>query len=152
MDHAFLTRRETLCGLAAACFAGDAFATESNLLTAAMAGTAVPGMASITIRNFRPEREIVAGVRRLGSSAAIERGDRWYLGSDAKAMTATMIAVLAAQGMLSWQTRLEDMLPELAASMHPEYRDVTLPDLCLSPVYPTPHFQTATESRSVMLS
>lgn len=68
-------------------------------------------------------------MRRLGSADPVRRGDGWRLGSDGKAMTATMIARLVEQGVLSWDTRLDQMLPDLAASMHPEYRGVTLPDL-----------------------
>lgn len=124
------TRRQALCSAGAAALAPSvAVGSEPSALSEAMAGTAVPGMAAIVIRNFRAEREIVAGVRRLGSSDPVRRGDRWYLGSDAKAMTATLIAVLAEEGDLSWQARLEDMLPELASEMHSEYRDLTLPDL-----------------------
>jgi CubicO group peptidase (beta-lactamase class C family) len=125
-----LTRRATLGGIAfAALPAGAALAAQENALTQAMAGTAVPGMAALVMRNFRAEPELVAGVKRLGSPAPVVRGGRWHLGSDGKAMTATLIAVLVERGMLSWTARLDEMLPQFAATMHAEYRDVTLPDL-----------------------
>lgn len=56
-------------------------------------------------------------------------GDRWHLGSDGKAMTATLIARLVERGVLAWDRPLDQMLPSLAAQMRPDYRDVTLPDL-----------------------
>lgn len=127
-----LTRRQALAGTGAAALLipGAAWGVDANaVLKEAMAGTVVPGMAAIVIRNFRAEREIVAGVRRIGGDDQVRRGDRWYLGSDAKAMTATMIAVLAEQGALSWQAPLSEMLPTLAGTMLAEYRDLTLPDL-----------------------
>lgn len=125
-----VSRRMVLCtGVAAACPPLAALAEETNVLTRAMAGTAVPGMAAMVIRNFRAEREVVAGVRRLGLPDEIQRRDSWYIGSDAKAMTATLIAVLAERGVLSWQAPLAEMLPELESAMHADYRDVTLPDL-----------------------
>lgn len=126
-----LTRRQALAGAgAAALIPSTAWGVDANaVLNEALAGTAVPGMAAIVIRNFHAEREIVAGVRRIGGDDQIRRGDRWYLGSDAKAMTATLIAILAEQGVLSWQTPLSEMLPALASTMLPEYRDLTLPDL-----------------------
>jgi CubicO group peptidase (beta-lactamase class C family) len=56
-------------------------------------------------------------------------GDRWHLGSNGKAMTATLIARLVERGALAWTAPLDRMLPQLAATMNPSYRDVTLPDL-----------------------
>jgi CubicO group peptidase (beta-lactamase class C family) len=40
-----------------------------------------------------------------------------------------MIARLVEAGALAWDRPLAQMLPDLAAGMHPTYRDVTLPDL-----------------------
>lgn len=120
--------RRVLLGVGAAALAPAVVAAaDSNVLWDAMAGKAVPGMAALVIRDCRVERELAAGVRRLDSSALVQRGDRWHLGSDGKAMTATMIARLVERGVLSWQTRLDEMLPDLP--MHADYRDVTLPDL-----------------------
>lgn len=125
-----LSRRQAMLALGASALAPSlANAAEPNVLTQAMTGTAVPGMAAVVIRNFRPQRETVAGIRRLGSVAPIRRGDRWHLGSDGKAMTATLIARLVESGALSWEARLEQMLPDLTSVMRDEYRDVTLPDL-----------------------
>lgn len=123
--------RRLVLGAGAALAAGCATApaAPSPALTEAMAGKAVPGMASITVRDFRVGAEEVAGVRRLGTDDAVRRGDRWHLGSDGKAITATMIARLVEAGVLSWDARLDQLLPQLADTMHAEYRDVTLPDL-----------------------
>ena len=33
----------------------------------------------------------VSGIRKHGSSVAVETGDRWHLGLDTKAMTATLV-------------------------------------------------------------
>ena len=104
-------------------------AQESSVLQDAMADKAAPGMAAIVIRDFRVETEYFAGVRALGSPAPIAPNDRWHLGSDGKAMTATLIAKLVDAGALSWERPLSEMLPDLASTMQPAYRDVTLPDL-----------------------
>ena len=100
-----------------------------SVLQEAMADTAVPGMAAIVIRNFEVETECFAGVRALGSPVMIAPNDRWHLGSDGKAMTATLIAKLVDAGVLSWDRPLSQMLPDLAGAMQPAYRDATLPDL-----------------------
>lgn len=98
-------------------------------LSEAMNGTTVPGMAGIVIRNFDVETEYFSGIRALGSPAMVAPNDRWHLGSDGKAMTATLIAKLVDADVLSWERPLSEMLPDLSAGMQPAYRDVTLPDL-----------------------
>jgi CubicO group peptidase (beta-lactamase class C family) len=126
------TSRRTLVGaLAALAAAGTARAAAAAdpVLSQATSGTATPGMAAIVIRGFVAEPERVAGVRRLGSPGLVAPGDRWHLGSDGKAMTATLLARLVERGLLSWDAPLAGMLPPLAPAMRPEYRDVTLTDL-----------------------
>lgn len=94
-----------------------------------MAGKAVPGMAAIVIRDFQVETEHFAGVRALGSPMMTAPNDRWHLGSNGKAITATLIAKLVDAGVLSWQRPLAEMLPDLVSTMQSPYRDVTLTDL-----------------------
>lgn len=89
----------------------------------------MPGMAAVVIRNFQAEPELVFGLRRIGRRDQCRPGDRWHIGSNGKAMTATLIARLVERHVLGWATPLEQLLPQLAASMHPSYRDVTLPEL-----------------------
>ena len=98
-------------------------------LQQAMTGKAVPGMTAIVIRDFKVESELVAGIRVLGDATPVAPGARWHLGSNGKAMTATLIARLVEANLLAWETPLSQMLPELEAGMQPAYRDVTLPDL-----------------------
>lgn len=127
-----VSRRAVLAGAAAAAMASTsatAAASQVEILTQALAGSTTPGMAALVIRDFRAERELVAGVRVLGQTAPVERGDRWHLGSDGKAMTATMVARLVEQGVLAWDRSLAQMLPQFTQTMHESYRDVTLPDL-----------------------
>lgn len=92
-------------------------------------GKQVPAVAILEIRNGEVSSETAWGIRQMGRPEPVQVGDRWHLGSDTKAMTATLIAVLVEKGKLSWTARLDEMMPELAASMDPSYRDVTLVDL-----------------------
>lgn len=98
-------------------------------LAQAMEGRTVPAMGVLVIRDGKVVGQAVRGVRRIGDPAPVAPGDRWNIGSDAKAITATMIARLVERGVLHWDTPLAKMLPELATTMRPEYRDVTLLDL-----------------------
>jgi len=69
------------------------------------------------------------GVRKAGEDVAVTVGDEWHLGSDTKAMTATLIGALVEQGKLRWDTTIEEALPELAADIQPELRKVTIVQL-----------------------
>lgn len=132
-----LTRRRFLSSAAAAALAplwacaraaGTATLT-AQLLLEKLHGSQTPGMAGLVIRGLRSESEQVAGVRRLGSEDPIRRGDRWHLGSDAKALVATLIARLVERGALAWDRPLASMLPQFNESMHESYRDLTLQEL-----------------------
>lgn len=127
-----VSRRSALAASLVAFGACSARANEDEgalALARRLEATDTPGMAALLIRDFRVETEIVAGRRRLGDSSPIQPGDRWHLGSDGKAMTATMIARLVERGVLSWDEPLSQMLPQLAATMNPAFADVTLPDM-----------------------
>lgn len=53
------------------------------------------------------------GIRSQGEAVAVALGDGWHLGSDSKAMTATMIASLVEHGEMAWETTLSDVFPEM---------------------------------------
>jgi CubicO group peptidase (beta-lactamase class C family) len=99
------------------------------VLAKAMAGTKVPAAGVLVMRNGQVEDQAVAGVRRNDGKDAVTQDDVWVIGSTGKVMTAAMIARLVEQGTLSWDASLEQMLPDLAKAMRPEYRKVTLIDL-----------------------
>ena len=69
------------------------------------------------------------GWRRLGGTAGATVTDAWHIGSDAKAMTAMLGAILVQQGRLRWDTRLADVFPDLAPGMDPGWSGVTLDHL-----------------------
>lgn len=128
-----VTRRTLNLGLSAsalgACTTLGAAVAPDPTLGEALVGTSAPGMACIVLENFQAGPERLAGVPVLGASGALAPGARWHLGSNGKAVTATLIACLVEAGILDWTTPLERLLPDLAAGMHPAYRSATLPDL-----------------------
>lgn len=106
----------------------DKAASLNTLLDEAMAeNPGIPAMAVLVIRNGVVAEQAVRGVRASDAPDPVLANDRWHIGSDAKAMTATMIARLVDQGVLSWSAPLKTLLPGVA--MRPEYADVTLADL-----------------------
>jgi CubicO group peptidase (beta-lactamase class C family) len=71
----------------------------------------------------------VVGVRRAGGTTRVTASDKFHLGSMLKSMTSGLMATLVDQGKVEWTTTLAAAFPELAATMRPEYREVTLSDL-----------------------
>jgi CubicO group peptidase (beta-lactamase class C family) len=107
--------------------AGAAAAQDLDMILAkSMEGTKVPAMGVLVIRDRKVDAEAVRGVRRNDGTDPVRMDDPWNLGSDGKAMTATMVARLVDRGVLSWAKPLDAMLPDLAAGMDPQYRKVTL--------------------------
>jgi CubicO group peptidase (beta-lactamase class C family) len=71
----------------------------------------------------------VTGVRKRDTKVGATIDDVWHLGSDTKAMTATVIASLVERKMLSWESTIGDIFPDLAAKFPPEFRAITLTQL-----------------------
>ena len=69
------------------------------------------------------------GVRRRGAADAITTDDRMHLGSCTKAFTATLAAVLVAEGALRWDSTLHEVLGAQYPTMNQDWRAVTLEQL-----------------------
>ncbi|MFE9747183.1 serine hydrolase domain-containing protein [Saccharothrix saharensis] len=67
----------------------------------------------------------VAGIRMHGSNVAVAVDDRWHLGSDTKAMTATLVAVLAEKGLVGWDTTVDQAFPEWAQTMNKIFKQAS---------------------------
>lgn len=102
------------------------------------------GAAKISNSSFRSE---VVGFRKQNASILVQLTDRFHLGSDTKAMTATLLAILIERGIFHWNDTLYDTLPEdIAEILHPEHQNTTLEMLTLhisgieniDPFYPHP--------------
>jgi CubicO group peptidase (beta-lactamase class C family) len=66
------------------------------------------------------------GVRKIGTDIPVTVKDKWHLGSDTKAMTASVIGKLVEQGNVEWTSTLAEIFPELESSMNPEMKKVTV--------------------------
>ncbi len=89
----------------------------------------VPGMVAAIIEGDQVVAVGAAGVRKLGGEEPFTTDDQIHIGSDTKAMTATLIAMLVEEGKLKWSTTLADVFPERAKKMHPDWRKVTVEQL-----------------------
>jgi CubicO group peptidase (beta-lactamase class C family) len=66
------------------------------------------------------------GTRQVGTNTSVTPTDRWHIGSDGKAMTALLAAMLVEEGKLRWTSTLPDIFPELTEKMTPSLRKATL--------------------------
>ena len=91
----------------------------------------IPALGAIVFRADTILARGIAGVRRSNAAAPVELSDRFQLGSNTKAITATLLATFVEEGKLSWTSTLADVFPEWRDSISPEFRAVTI-DLLLS--------------------
>jgi CubicO group peptidase (beta-lactamase class C family) len=67
-----------------------------------------------------------AGTRKIHSGVPLLYTDKMPIASIAKTMTATIVARLIEDSLLSWTATLAQLYPELVTVMQPVYRDVTI--------------------------
>lgn len=73
--------------------------------------------------------QAVSGVRRNGEVDPVQLSDKWHLGSDAKAMTAALYAVLVEAGEAKWGATIPELFPNLAGEIDPAWSGVTIEHL-----------------------
>jgi CubicO group peptidase (beta-lactamase class C family) len=88
-----------------------------------------PGLAVIIVRDTGTPVVIATGVRRVGSSDPLLSTDRMHIGSNGKAITATIVGALIERHAMTLATTVVDAFPELAATMAPAYKSVTVRQL-----------------------
>lgn len=98
-------------------------------LESARAAAGLPALAGGLIAPGRGLAVGAVGLRQQGEAAPVGADDQFHLGSNGKAMTATLAAVLAERGAIRWNSTLAQVFPELARRMSPAYRGVTLEQL-----------------------
>jgi len=89
----------------------------------------LPALAGAIVTSKGLQAIGVVGVRKYGAGVPVTINDQFHLGSDTKAMTATLLAMYVEEGKLGWDWTLERIFPELASSMNPAYRRVTVEQL-----------------------
>jgi CubicO group peptidase (beta-lactamase class C family) len=69
------------------------------------------------------------GFRKASQDVVVTVDDKWHLGSETKAMTATLIGYLVEQNKLKWDSTLGQIFPEEAEKMNPQVQRITLSQL-----------------------
>ena len=91
-----------------------------------LARAQIPGMAALVLRGDRIVAEGVAGIRKQGSPVAVKMGDEFEIASCAKAMTATLTAMLVEQGKLRWDTSVAEIFGDSVSNLDPAWTRVTV--------------------------
>ncbi len=98
----------------------------NDLLEAVRQNHKMPAMAAAVVTSKGLVAQGATGVRKAGTDVKVTLEDKWHLGSETKAMTATLIGALEEQGRLKWENTVTDAFPELAATFPPAMRKATL--------------------------
>ncbi len=86
----------------------------------------VPAIAAAVVTREGKITVGAVGLRKRGSTIPVTLRDRWHLGSETKAMTATLIARLVEQQLLRWESTTAEIFPDTSAKFHPHMREVTV--------------------------
>ena len=99
-----------------------------HLLSRAVERRASPGLIAAIVDRQGVRAIAAAGVRKVGHAQPLLTTDLVHIGSNTKAMTATMLAVLVQDGVFGsgWKTSIAEVFPELRDDIRPDYEAVTL--------------------------
>ena len=89
----------------------------------------IPCLAAAVLEGDQLVARGITGVRKAGSSERATLNDQFHLGSDTKAMTATLVAELIEEGKLDWSTTIGQIFGGSVKDMDPAWRTVTVEQL-----------------------
>lgn len=89
----------------------------------------LPAIAAAVVKDGKIIAAGAVGSRRAGANIPVTLNDRFHIGSDTKAMTALLAAMLVEEGKLRWNSTPGEVFPELAGKMDPGFRNITLEQL-----------------------
>ena len=100
-----------------------------TILTPYLAKYNLPALAAAVVRNGRIVAAGAVGTRRAGANIPVTLNDRFHIGSDTKAFTALLAAMMVEEGKLRWTSTIAEVLPDLAEGMDIRLRGITLEQL-----------------------
>ena len=111
-----------------ASYSGNVDAFIGDRLAQPIRSGASPGLIAAIVDHEGVRAVAAAGVRKAGHSQALLTTDAIHIGSNTKAMTSVMLAVLVREGAFAggWNTTIGEVFPELLNEIHPDYHVVSL--------------------------
>lgn len=107
----------------------QAQASLDAMVTAEAKEAGFPALAAAVVSKGKLMAVGTGGTRRIGTAIPVTHNDRFHIGSDTKAMTSLMAAMMVEAGKLRWDSTFEQVFPELAAGMDAGVKRVTLVQL-----------------------
>ena len=89
----------------------------------------VPAAFAAVVRADELLAVAAVGVRKAGSDEPVTVNDKVHIGSNTKAMTATLVAMLIEEKKFRWGSTVGEVLPDLKGKVHNDYLGVTLAQL-----------------------
>ena len=108
------------------CNVAKGYLTYSTLQNIAQ-NYSLPSIAYAYVKNGTIEAYGTYGTRQWGTDQPVQITDRYHLGSDTKAMTSLMAAILVESGKLGWNSTLGEVFPDW--TLTPVKRNITLHQL-----------------------
>lgn len=103
---------------------------DSDTLTASLesirATYKLPAMAVFALRGDTLVERMTVGTCTADGQTPVGEGAQWHLGSNTKAMTATVAGVLVEERLLRWDSTIGEVLGKAAPDMDAAHRDTTL--------------------------
>ena len=100
----------------------------TSLLREAITRDGIPAAGAIVLSSQGPIALGVAGTRKHGVNIPVTIGDKWHLGSNTKAMTATLVAMQVERGKLRWDSTMGEVFAGVP-DMNEAMRGVTIEQL-----------------------
>lgn len=117
----------------AACLALSAMARARESLDSYLEGVrakyGLPALAAAVTKDGELIAAGAVGKRVMGMDIPVTIDDRFHLGSDTKAMTATVAGTLVEEGRLKWTSTVGEVLGKKIKGMNPALAAVTLEQL-----------------------
>lgn len=112
-------------------FAGNAHAEASldGLLEPIRVKYGLPALAAAVVKDGELVAVGAVGMRVAGMKNPVTRDDRFHLGSDTKAMTATLAAMMVEEGKLRWNSTIGEVLGPDLPNLKPKFAAITLEEL-----------------------
>ncbi len=89
----------------------------------------LPAIGAAIIKDGRTVAMGTAGTRKAGQKIPVNSSDRFHIGSNTKAITSLLAAMFVNEGRLRWDSRLDEIFPELSKTITPGMESITLEQL-----------------------
>src|SRR5690348_6239089 len=89
----------------------------------------LPALAAAVVQDGKIVASGAVGTRRAGAAIPVTIDDRFHIGSDTKAMTSLIAAMLVESEKIRWDSTVAEIFPELVAAMDSDVKAVTLEQL-----------------------